>query len=218
VPGLIEGASSGAGLGHAFLRHVERTRVLVQVVDGSDRDPDWDFDVIREELRAHDPALLDKPFLVVFNKVDLPSAAEAWPAFRRSRARDRIQAVAISAATGEGIDRFRRELAALLPNAEELGLPPEPAGVVVHRIDAAPDRVFVSREVDGAYRVAGRRIERLAAQTDFEVEESAERFQRDLERLGADAELRRAGIQAGDTVRIGSVELEWEAEPWAARR
>ena len=90
--------------------------------------------------------------------------------------------------------------------------------MVVHRLDAAPDRVVVTREPDGAYRVAGKRIERLAAQTDFEVEESAERFQRDLERLGADAELRGAGIEAGDTVRVGSVELEWEAEPWAARR
>jgi len=113
---------------------------------------------------------------------------------------------------------FRAALAELLPPADELGLPPEPAGVVVHRIDAAPDRVFVSREPDGAFRVAGRRIERIAAQTDFEVEESAERFQRDLERTGADAELRRAGIQPGDTVRVGAVELEWEAEPWAARR
>ena len=218
VPGLIEGASSGAGLGHAFLRHVERTRVLVQVVDGSDRDPEWDYDAIREELQAHDPALLEKPLLVAFNKVDLASAAEAWPAFRRSRARDNVTAIPMSAATGEGIDGFRRALAALLPPAEELGLPPEPAGVVVHRIDAAPDRVFVSREPDGAFRVAGRRIERLAAQTDFEVEESADRFQRDLERSGADTELRRAGIQPGDTVRVGAVELEWEAEPWAARR
>ena len=218
VPGLIEGASSGAGLGHAFLRHVERTRVLVHVVDGSDRDPEWDFDVIRDELRAHDPTLLDKPTLVAFNKIDLPSAAEAWPAFRKARANDGIPVVAIAAATGEGIGRFRTALAELLPPAEELGAAPAPAGVVVHRIDAAPDRVSVSRDADGAFRVAGRRIERLAAQTDFEIEESAERFQRDLERSGADAELRRAGIQPGDSVRIGSVELEWEGEPWAARR
>ena len=129
-----------------------------------------------------------------------------------------VPVVAISASTGEGLDGFRAALAELLPAADELGVPPEPAGVVVHRLDAAPDRVVVTREADGAYRVAGKRIERLAAQTDFDVEESAERFQRDLERLGADAELRRAGIQAGDTVRFGSVELEWEAEPWAARR
>ena len=218
VPGLIEGASSGAGLGHAFLRHVERTRVLVQVVDGSDRDPDWDYDVIRDELRAHDPALLEKPLLVAFNKIDLPSAAEAWPAFRQARAREGVPVVGISAGTGAGIAGFRSALAELLPSAEELGVPAEPAGVVVHRIDAPRDRVFVAREGDGAFRVTGKRIERLAAQTDFEVEESAERFQRDLERSGADAELRKAGIQPGDTVRVGGVELEWEAEPWAASR
>ena len=218
VPGLIEGASSGAGLGHAFLRHVERTRVLVQVVDGSGRDPGWDYDVILGELRAHDPKLLDKPRLVAFNKIDLPTAAEAWPAFRRARSREGVPTVAIAAASGEGIASFRSALAELLPPAEELGTPPEPAGVVVHRIDAAPDRIFVSRDPDGGFRVAGTRIERVAAQTDFEIEESAERFQRDLERSGADADLRRAGIQPGDTVRVGTVELEWEAEPWAARR
>jgi GTP-binding protein len=215
---LIEGASSGAGLGHAFLRHVERTRVLVHVVDGSARDPEWDFDVIREELKAHDPTLLDKPTLVAFNKVDLPSAADAWPAFRAARAKDGLDAVSISAATGDGMAPFRAALAALLPSADELDAPPEPSWVVVHRLDADPNRVSVTVEPDGAFRVAGRRIERLAAQTDFEVEESAERFQRDLARLGADEQLRKAGIEAGDTVRIGLVELEWEAEPWAARR
>ncbi len=82
VPGLIEGASAGAGLGHAFLRHVERTRILVHIVDGASRDPEWDHEVIRDELGAHDPALLEKPMLVVFNKLDLPAAREAWPAFR----------------------------------------------------------------------------------------------------------------------------------------
>jgi GTP-binding protein len=217
VPGLIEGASSGAGLGHAFLRHVERTRVLVHVVDGASRDAGWDFDVIREELRAHDPALLEKPTLVAFNKMDLPAAAEAWPAFRTARKRDSLRTVAISAATGEGMPSFRSAIAELLPRLEDESLP-EPSGIVVHRLDAAPDRVTVRRESEGVYRVVGRRIERLAAQTDFTIEESAERFQRDLERLGADAELRRAGIEPGDAVIVGSVELAWEAEPWSARR
>ncbi len=218
VPGLIEGASAGAGLGHAFLRHVERTRVLVQVVDGSGRDPNWDYEVIREELRAHDPALLEKPILVAFNKIDLPAAAEAWPPFQKARKRDGLPAVAIAAATGIGIPEFRAAIASLLPSSAELDAPPDPTDVVVHRLDAAPDRVTVLRDSEGVYRVVGRRIERLASQTNFEVEESAERFQRDLERLGADAELRRAGIKPGDTVRVGAVELAWEAEPWSARR
>ncbi len=217
VPGLIEGASGGAGLGHAFLRHVERTRVLVHVVDGSSRDPEWDYDVIREELRAHDPALLEKPMLVAFNKMDLPAAQGAWPAFSRARHADGLDAVAIAAATGEGLDPFRARVAALLPSAEELEAPPEPAGVVVHRIDAMGDGFLVERDVDGAFRVRGKRIERIAAQTNFDVEESAERFQRDLERLGIDAELRRAGVAAGDLVRIGGAELEWESQPWEDR-
>ena len=97
VPGLIEGASGGAGLGHAFLRHVERTRILVHVVDGSGRDPEWDHDVIRDELEAHDPKLLEKPILVVFNKLDLPAARDAWPAFRKERERAGQEAIAVSA-------------------------------------------------------------------------------------------------------------------------
>jgi GTP-binding protein len=213
VPGLIEGASSGAGLGHAFLRHVARTRVLVHVVDGSDRDPEWDFDVIREELRAHDPALLAKPTVVAFNKVDLRAAAEAWPSFRQARKKQNVPSVAISAATGEGLDRLKALLAEVLPAAGELEAPPEPAGVVVHRIDPLADRFVIERE-DGAFRVRGRRIERLAAQTNFDNEESADRFQRDLARLGIEDELRRAGVQPGDTVRIGRTELEWEPQPW----
>jgi GTP-binding protein len=217
VPGLIEGASSGAGLGHAFLRHVERTRVLVHVVDGAARDPEWDHQVIRDELLAHDPVLLEKPMLVAFNKVDLPGAQANWPAFARARRADGIDVVAIAASTGEGLETFRARVAALLPSEAELAEPPEPSGVVVHRIDAMGDGFVVERDPDGAFRVRGKRIERIAAQTNFDVDESAERFQRDLERLGIDAELRRAGVEAGDLVRIGAAELEWEPQPWEDR-
>ena len=214
VPGLIEGASRGAGLGHAFLRHVERTRILVHVIDGSSPDPEWDHDVIRSELTAHDPALLEKPMVVVFNKLDLPAAREGWPSFQRAREAEGIEVLPISAAEGEGLPAFRAKVAAMLPSAAELAGPPEPSGVVVHRIEAMDDGFRVERDADGAFRVRGRRIERAAAQTNFDVEESADRFQHDLARLGIEAELRRAGIVAGDTVRIGSTELEWEAQPW----
>jgi GTP-binding protein len=214
VPGLIEGASGGAGLGHAFLRHIERTRVLVHVVDGSSRDPEWDYEVIREELRAHDPALLEKPMLVAFNKLDLPTAQEAWPAFERARRAEGQETIGIAAATGEGLDTFRARVADLLPSAEELEAPPEPSGVVIHRIEAMTDGFVVERDADGAFRVRGKRIERIAAQTNFDVEESAERFQRDLAKLGIDTELRRAGVTTGDLVRIGGAELEWERQPW----
>ncbi len=217
VPGLIEGASAGAGLGHAFLRHVERTRVLVHVVDGAGRDPAWDYDVIREELRLHDPALLGKPMLVAFNKIDLPAATETWPTFRAAREAEGVDVIAIAAATGEGLDPFRARVAALLPSFEELAEPPEPAGVVVHRIDAMADGFAIERDEDGAFRVRGKRIERIAAQTNFDVEESAERFQRSLARFGIDTELRRAGVGTGDVVRFGATELEWEPQPWEDR-
>lgn len=217
VPGLIEGASGGAGLGHAFLRHVERTRVLVHVVDGAARDPEWDHGVIRDELRLHDPALLAKPLVVAFNKIDLPAAREAWPAFSAARRAEGIACLAVSADAGDGLAALRARLGELLPDAATLAAEPEPSGVVVHRLEAAGEGFTVVRDAEG-FRVRGQRIERLAAQTNFEVEESAERFQRDLARLGIDEALRRAGVGPGDTVRIGRVELEWGPEAWEATR
>jgi GTP-binding protein len=186
------------------------------VVDGAATNAVWDHAVIRDELLAHDPALLEKPIVVAFNKLDLPAAAAAWPAFRAAREAEGLAVVGLSAATGEGLDRLQAAISGLLPDAAELAAPPEPAGVVVHRIEAMGDRFVVERE-NGAFRIRGRRIERLAAQTNFENEESAERFQRDLTRLGIDEELRRAGVTPGDTVRIGTTELEWEPQPWEGR-
>ena len=209
VPGLIEGASDGAGLGHAFLRHVERTRILIHIVDGSARDPRWDHDVIRDELQAHDPALLAKPMLIAFNKMDLPEAREAWPAFAAAVGGLGVSVLAISADSGEGLDELRAALGDLLPDADVLAEPPDPTGVVIHRIEAAGDGFAIERE-DDAFRVRGKRVERLVTQTNFEIEESAGRFQRELARNGVDAALRRAGIRPGDAVRIAAVELEWE--------
>jgi GTP-binding protein len=209
VPGLIEGASTGAGLGHAFLRHVSRTRVLLHIVDGAARDPAWDHGVIREELEAHDPALLAKPMLTVFNKMDLPAARDAWPAFETAMRRAGVAVVPISADDGQGLDALRDAMGDLLPDFDALAEPPDAAGVVVHRLEAAGDGFTLERE-DGVYVVRGRKIERLANQTNFENEESARRFQRDLARVGVEGALRKAGVRPGDTVRIGTVELEWE--------
>ena len=216
VPGLIEGASSGAGLGHAFLRHVERTRILVHVVDGSDRDPEWGYNIIRDELEAHNPALLAKPMLVAFNKMDQTEASDAWPAFKKARKAQGVAVVAISAFARDGLDELRARLAEMLPDIDELAEPLETAGVVVHHIESATEGFRVDR--DGpVFVVHGKKIELLAAQTNFETEESAERFQRDLLRLGIDEELRRCGIVSGDTVRIGTSELEWEPDDWDDR-
>lgn len=215
LPGLIEGASAGAGLGHAFLRHVERTRVLVHVVDMAALDPERDYQVIREELAARDPRLLDKTTLVAANKMDLDPDPVLLRAFNEARRREGLDVVHISAADGGGLRELRSALARLLPDAEELGSPGEPAGVVVHRYDATETGFKVERTADGAWRLTGRRVERLVAQTDFDNDESAARFQRELSRLGVVEALRRAGVEAGDSVRIGSAELEWGAQPGA---
>jgi GTP-binding protein len=211
MPGLIEGASAGAGLGHAFLRHVSRTRLLAHVVDVAAADPQRDYEIIRDELEAHDPALLEKVTLVIGNKIDLPDGAANVKTFARLRRKEKVEFAPVSAAEGEGIDQLLDVLRRLLPDAETLAAPGEPAGVVVHRFEDALDLFSVQRERD-AYRVVGRRIERLAAQTDFANEESAERFQRDLARLGVERELVKAGVGQGDTVRIGQVELEWDPD------
>jgi GTP-binding protein len=215
LPGLIEGASAGAGLGHAFLRHVERTRVLVHVVDLSAADPERDYQVIRDELEARDPRLLEKTTLVAANKTDREPQPAIVEAFRRARKREGLEVVAISAATGTGLAELRGALARLLPTDQELGRAGEVAGVVVHRYDESESGFHIARGSDGTWRVEGRRVERLVAQTDFENDESAARFQRELARLGVVDALRRAGVEAGDSVHIGRVELEWGARPGA---
>jgi GTP-binding protein len=209
VPGLIEGASAGAGLGHAFLRHVSRTRVLLHIVDGAARDPAWDHGIIRDELEAHDPALLAKPMLTVFNKMDLSAARDAWPAFEAAMRQAGVAVLPISADDGQGLDALRDAVGDLLPDFDTLAEPPDAAGVVVHRLEAVGDGFTLERE-DGVYVVKGKKIERLANQTNFDNEESAHRFQRDLARVGVDGALRKAGVRPGNTVRIGTVELEWE--------
>jgi GTP-binding protein len=215
LPGLIEGASDGAGLGHAFLRHVERTRVLVHVVDLTSANPERDFGIIRDELAARDPRLLEKATLVAANKMDLDPDADVVATFRHARARQGLTVVPIAAATGAGLADLRQALARLLPDAAELARPGEAAGVVVHRFDPTERGHSVAREADGTIVVRGRRIERLAAQTDFSVAESAARFQRELERSGIEDALEREGVEVGETVRIGTVELEWGSEPEA---
>jgi GTP-binding protein len=215
LPGLIEGASAGAGLGHAFLRHVERTRVLVHVVDMSEGDPDRDYQVIRDELEARDPKLLEKTTLVVANKMDLEPDPRMLRAFTAARAGEGLDVVPVSAAREEGLGELRAVLARLLPTDEELGGPGEATGVVVHRYDPTEEGFVIEREAGGVWAVEGRRVERLVAQTDFDNEESAARFQRELGKMGLVDKLREAGVEAGDTVRIGETELEWGAEPGA---
>lgn len=213
LPGLIEGASLGAGLGFAFLRHASRTRILVHVVDASADDPVRDAAIIRAELEAHNPALLEKTTLVALNKMDRPEARSREARLVKEFGELGLLALPISAAGGErgdGISALRDALAELLPDAETLAYPAEPAGVVVHRIVPIASVGFeVSREGE-AFRVRGKAIERLVHQTDFSREESAERFQHELARQGIESALRKAGCRAGSIVMIGELLLEWE--------
>jgi GTP-binding protein len=206
VPGLIEGAHEGRGLGHQFLRHVERTRVIVGVVDGAARDPVAEWEAVAEELRLHDPDLVERPMPLVVTKLDLPEVAERWPELRSALP----DALAVSAHDGTGLEELRARLAAALDEAEarEAAATSDRDDRVVHRFDplAAGWQVVADGE---ALRVRGRRIETAAARTDFENDESRDRFWRLLERLGIDEELRRQGAGPGTTVHIGPAELEW---------
>ena len=205
LPGLIEGAHAGVGLGHAFLRHVQRTRVLIHLLDGAGQDPLGDFVQINAELALFDPNLAEKPQLVALNKMDLPMAQERWPEVQKAVRSHGHEVFAISAIAQQGLQEVVGRASALLAE-----LPPTPplVEVPVYQPDDEDDSFTISRESDG-WRVSGRNIERAAAMTYWEYEEAVQRFQRILEALGIRAALEDAGAQVGHTVYIGDYELEW---------
>lgn len=212
LPGLIEGAHEGRGLGHHFLRHVERTRVLVGVVDGAADDPVAEWAAVEEELRLHDAALADRPMTLVVTKLDLPHVADRWLTLRDALRVTGHHPLAVSAHDGTGLDDLRATLATALDLAARATEAVTAADEVrVHRFDPLAAGWEVVAEPDGL-RVRGNRLETTAARTNFENEESRDRFWRLLERLGVDAELRRAGAGPGTQVRIGRTELEWGDE------
>ncbi|MGD2077563.1 MAG: GTPase ObgE [Chloroflexota bacterium] len=206
IPGLIEGAAGGAGLGHDFLRHVERTRVLIHLLDGAATDPLEDWAMINQELALYAARLEQKPQIVVLNKIDLPDAL-AWEPLLK----ERIEATgypfcAVSAATGDGVRSMLFKVQELLHDVPEQELlEQEP---VILRPEPDQD-AFVITRTDGGWRVQGRRIERLAAMTYWEFEATTRRFQQILESSGISDALEEAGIADGDTVYIGDQELEW---------
>lgn len=209
LPGLIEGANEGRGLGHQFLRHVERTRALVGVVDGAAEDAVEEWAAVAEELRLHDPLLAERPMTIVVTKLDLPAVRDRWPAVRDALRAVGHEPLAVSAHDGTGLDELRTALASALDaSASRAEAEASRDEVRVHRFDPLAEGWEVVAEADGL-RVRGRRIETTASRTDFENEESRDRFWRMLERLGIDAELRRAGAGPGTLVRIGRAELEW---------
>jgi len=209
LPGLIEGAHEGRGLGHHFLRHVERTRVMVGVVDGAGREPVEEWRAVADELRLHDARLMDRPITIVVTKLDLPEAAERWAELRKALKADGHVPIAVSAHDGTGLDALRRALADALDRADAEAIAnPVVEEMRVHRFDPLAEGWDVVAEADG-FRIRGRRVETAAARTDFENDESRDRFWRLLERMGVDLELRRVGAGPGTTVHVGRAELEW---------
>lgn len=208
IPGLIKGAHTGAGLGHEFLRHVERTRLLIHVLDtaGSEgRDPVDDFQVTNQELLLYNPVTCKKPQVIAANKIDLDSAAKNLTRLRDTYG-DRYEIFPVSAISGSGLNALMYKVAGLL---EELPPEPtvlvEPQGPVMHRLQP---RFTISRE-EGCFIVGGREVERHVAMADLNLEESVERLQRIINRMGIDSALKEAGAKEGDTVRIGEFEFEY---------
>jgi len=211
IPGLIEGAHQGVGLGHDFLRHIQRTRVLVHLLDGLSDDPVADFAQINTELALFDPDLAAKPQIVAFNKMDLPEVAARWPEVQAAlRARGYEDVFPISAVTGQGVKevlwRAAQVLESLPPPAK-----PETDDVPVYRPEEDP-REFTLERVSDGFRVHCKALERAAAMTYWEYGQSVRRFHRILEALGVEQALREAGVQEGDTVYIGDYALEWREE------
>jgi GTP-binding protein len=216
IPGLIEGAHAGAGLGDRFLRHIERTRLLIHLLDGSQPDPLAAYDAINRELTEFNPALALKPQLIAVNKMDLPDAQKNLPGVRQALNARGIQVLPISAATGEGVRVLLLQAARVL---DELPAPEPIVQETMPVFSPEPDEnaFEISREkvtVRGGqtayiYHVRGIKVERVIAMTNWSQDEGAARAHRVLQAMGVNDALRAAGIHEGDTVRIGDTELEW---------
>lgn len=206
IPGLIAGAHQGAGLGHRFLRHIERTRVLIFVLDTAQTESQnvlKDYYTLRDELEKFSADLAAKPYLIAANKMDLPEARQNIAALQEEFA---DQLIMISAATGQGTEELMLkayQLLASLPQEETI------AGdeVVLRKFEEEPP--FIIEFVNGVFEVSGKRIEKLVAMTNFSTDEGLERFQRIIARMGLEDALRQEGIKAGQTVKIIDLEFEY---------
>ena len=235
VPGLIEGAHEGKGLGHEFLRHIERTALIVHVVDLTgdyeQRDPLEDSEIINRELALYASELAQRPRIVVANKIDVAGTEDAARSLAQRVREDSIEAAGgnefvqspidpklyeISALTGEGVDSLK---AAIATKVHELREEAKRADDATERFDQvwehrrlARDAAFeIIEEEQGAFRVAGKQVERMVVQTDWENEEAVSFLQHRLRRLGVDDALAEAGAVDGDEIRISGRAFEYES-------
>ncbi|MBN8236766.1 GTPase ObgE [Halobacillus kuroshimensis] len=213
LPGLIEGAHEGVGLGHQFLRHVERTRLLLHVIDMSameGRDPYEDYVTINQELSSYDERLKNRPQLIVANKMDMPGAEDNLELFKEQLGDQEIDIYPISTVTREGLDELLYAVADKLDQMpkqeEELE---EVDERVLYKFEKEEAPFKVTRADDGAYVLYGEKIESLFRRTDFSRDQSINRFARQMRSMGVDEALRKRGAKDGDTVRLMDYEFEF---------
>ena len=208
IPGLVEGAHLGVGLGHSFLRHVQRTRLLVHLLNGANDDPIADFNQINQELALFDEKLGERPQIVVLNKIDIPEVRARWPQIEADLKKLGVERpIAISAVAQENVKSLVQRLFAEIDALPEVVSSDEE--MPLYTLPEVDVSFKVERAGEGEYRVVGQRIERAAAMTYWDYDEAVLRFQRLLDRVGVTEALRAAGVQEGDTVHIGEHELEW---------
>ena len=212
IPGLIEGAADGAGLGHDFLRHVERTKVILHVVDASGvegRDPVEDYHRINAELKKYSEKIARRPQILVANKMDLPGAGENYARLEKLAAAEGIAIFPVSAATREGLAALIAETAKALDRYVEE--PEKTDGIKVYDADKDedPERITITRNDRGDFIVGGKALEKLVAMTNFGNDEALRRFQYIWRMKGIDSRLKKRGIKEGDTVHIGAMEFEF---------
>ncbi|HLX26190.1 MAG TPA: GTPase ObgE [Candidatus Cybelea sp.] len=203
IPGLVQGAHEGVGLGDQFLKHIERTRALIHLLDGAKTLDEIlaEKATIESELSAWNPQLLEKPRLLVLNKLDLPQARASLDMLRQQFSDVR----GVSAATGEGVRDLIHAAARAIESATVSPTEAPPVRIEL----AAPDAFAVERREDGSFVISGDRVERLAAMTDFDSDEALARFERALGRMGVEKRLAEMGAAEGDTVRIGPYEFTY---------
>jgi GTP-binding protein len=208
IPGLIEGAHEGAGLGHDFLRHIERTRVIIFVLDAAqtdERDVVEDYRILRRELELHNPDLARRPYIVVANKMDVPEATDN--ALRLEQSLEGEEVFHISAVTGEGIDELVDKIYHLLQQHNQIEEIHTGEERIIRRFEE--EIPFEINIVDGVFEVSGNRIEKLVAMTNLDNEDALQRFQRTITHMGLEDALRARGIKPGDTVRIMDLEFDY---------
>lgn len=211
IPGLIDGASEGVGLGHDFLRHVERTKVIIHIVDASGiegRDPVEDYYKINKELKIYSERIARRPQVLACNKMDLPGAEENLPRLRELAEKEGIEIFPISAATRQGLDELIKRVAVLLDEYVE-----EPEAEDTSKVYDAkaedPDEITITRNDSGDFIVSGKALEKLVAMTNFGNDEAVRRFQYIWRIKGIDKKLQERGIKEGNTVHIGDMEFEY---------